>query len=153
MIRRLCFVPRRGATVLEMALVVPVYFVIVFGLFEGAMGVLRFQQVAALAREGTRWASVHGGQYGQDSGNSAATSQDVYNNAIKPKATGLDLTQLTYSVTWNSSNYPYHTVIDASNNIVKVTNTVTVTVNYTWASMLLFGNITLTSTAALPMAY
>ena len=65
----------------------------------------------------------------------------------------LDLTQLTYSVTWSTSNYPYHVVTDANNNLTKVTNTVTVTVNYNWVPEAYFGGMTLTSTSVMPMSY
>ncbi len=40
------------------------------------MGIYRYQQVASLAREGARYASVHGSQYAADTGNAAATASD-----------------------------------------------------------------------------
>ena len=142
----------KGAVALESALVLPTLFFIIMTVLVSGMGVFRYQQMAYLAREGARYASVHGGQYATATGNSAATSTSVYTNAIQPNAVALDLTQLTYSVTWNTTNYPYHVVTDANNNLVKVTNTVTVTVSYHWVPEFYFGGIDL-GTSVMPLAW
>jgi Flp pilus assembly protein TadG len=136
-----------------MAIAVPVFLAIVFGLLIGAMGVFRYQQVATLAREAARWASVHGGMYAKETGNKAATASDVYQNAIVPRLVGLDPSNLTYSVTWNTDNYPYHVVVDGSGNINKVGNNVTVAVSFNWTSLAYFGAVTLTSRSVFPMSY
>lgn len=143
----------RGAIAVENALVLPVLFTMVLGSFVAGFGVFRYQEIAYLAREGARWASVHGGQYAADTGNAAATATDVYNTAIRPKMNAVDAAHLTYSVTWNSNNFPYHTVINAGGNLVKVTNTVTVTVHYQWIPEALFGGGSISSTSVLPMSY
>jgi Flp pilus assembly protein TadG len=143
----------RGAVALENAIVLPTLFFVILTIGISGMGVFRYQQMAFLAREGARYASVHGGLYAAETGSAAASSSDVYNNAIKPKAVALDLGQLTYAVSWSTSNYPYHVVTDANNNLVKVTNTVTVTVNYHWVPEAYFGGMTLTSTSVMPMSY
>src|SRR5579871_3976133 len=94
--------PRRRAThLLECAVVFPLVFLLLFGLLVGALGVFRYQQVASLAREGARYASVHGYQYQQVTGKPAATAADVYNNAIAPRGVILDPSRLSSSVTWN----------------------------------------------------
>lgn len=144
--------PRPAATLVEFALVGSVTFLILLGLLIGGMGIFRYQQVANLARDGSRWASVHGTQYAKDTNNTAATAQDVYNQAIAPYAAGLDTSKLTYSVTWNTSNDPYHT---ATVNGVqeKVANTVTVTVTYQWVPEAYLGGITLRSTSVSVMSY
>jgi len=143
---------RRGAIALENAIVMSVMFLLILGVIVLGMGVFRYQEMAYLAREGARWASVHGTQYATDTGNTAATASDVYNNAILPKVAALDTTQLSYSVTWNTSNAPYHTYTDANNNVVKVANTVTVTVSYHWVPESYFGGMTLASTSVMPMS-
>src|SRR5438445_8340464 len=99
---------RRAATSVEFAILGSATFLLVVGLLIGGMGIFRDQQVAFLAREASRWASVHGAQYAADTGNSAATASDVYNQVIVPQSTALDLSKLTYSVTWNTSNSQYH---------------------------------------------
>jgi hypothetical protein len=135
----------------ESLVVLPTLIFLIIATVVGGYGVFRYQQIALLAREGARWASVHGAQYQQETGNSAATPQDVYNNAIAPYATSLDLSQLTYSVTWNSNNMVYTLVDDYEK---PTGNTVTVTINYNWfPEMYLVGPITLSSTSTLPMSY
>jgi Flp pilus assembly protein TadG len=136
----------------EFAVVGSATFLILLGLLIGGLGIFRYQQVARLAQDASRWASVRGTQYAQDTKNPAATAQDVYNQAIAPSATGLDLSQLTYSVTWNASNSPYQSSI-VNGQQVKVANTVTVTITYQWIPEALFGGITLGSSSVSVMYY
>jgi Flp pilus assembly protein TadG len=142
---------RRGVAATESVVVIPVLLFLILATLVGGYGVFRYQQIALLAREGARYASVHGGQYQSETGNPAATPQDVYNNAILPYAVNLDLSQLTYSVTWNANNMPYSVNNDYS---VPTNNTVTVTVNYQWfPEAYLVGPIVLSSTSTMPMSY
>jgi Flp pilus assembly protein TadG len=149
--RRSAAFVRTGFLALESTVVLPVLLFLILATVVGGYGIFRYQEIAMLAREGARYASVHGGQYQQETGNNAASAQDVYNNAIVPMATNLNLTQLSYSVSWSSSNMPY----TVKNNYEKPTgNTVTVTVNYNWIPELyLVGPITLSSTSTMPMSY
>jgi Flp pilus assembly protein TadG len=142
---------RHGATVVEFALVGPLTFLLLLGLLVGAMGIFRYFEIAHLARESTRWAAVHGTGYQSDTGNPAASSQDVYNNVIAAKAVGLNLSNLSYSVAWNTTNAPYHTTI-VNGKLVTVTNIVSVTINYTWIPEAFLGGITLTSTSSSAMS-
>jgi Flp pilus assembly protein TadG len=144
--------PRAAATIVEFALVASVTFLLLLGLLIGGLGVFRYQQVAHLARDGSRWASVHGTDYAADTKNPAATASDVYNQVIAPSAAGLDPARLTYSVAWNSSNSPNHvgTVNGQSQNVA---NTVTVTVTYQWVPEAYLGGITLSSTSVSVMSY
>src|SRR6516165_5426935 len=93
---------RAGMTTLESAVVFPVTFLLILGLFIGGLGVFRYQETASLARRAARYAAVHGKQYANDTGNAAATADDIYNNAIKPYAVSLDLTKLAYSVSYSA---------------------------------------------------
>jgi Flp pilus assembly protein TadG len=142
---------RRGATAIEFAVACPIVFVLIFSTIVGALGVFRYQQTAELAREAARWGSVHGAQYALETGNSAATAEDIYTSAIEPSATTLDLSKLTYQVTWNKSNQP----LDASTSFETPTgNTVSVTVSYQWIpEVYLVGPFTLTSTSTAQMIY
>lgn len=144
---------RRGAVAVENVLVLNVMFSLLLGVIVLGMGVYRYQEMSYLAREGARWASVHGTQYASDTGNPAATAADVYTSAIQPQMAALDTAQFSYTVTWSSSNAPYHTAIDADNNLVKVANTVTVTVRYNWVPEAYLGGVLLTSTSVMPMSY
>ena len=142
---------RRGATTVEFAICCPIAFFLIFATIVGGLGVYRYQQVAALAREGARYASVHGGLYATETGNPAATPQDIYDEAIAPLAVALDPDRLTYTVTWDKNNFPLW--VDENVETPKG-NTVTVTVNYDWIpEMYLVGPFTLTSTSVSQMYY
>ncbi len=142
--------PRRAATVLECAVVLPVALFMFIGLVVGTSGVFRYQEMATLAREGARYASTHGYQYRKDAGlsmgNAEVWNQDIYNNAIKPKIVGLDTTKLTVTATWP----------DVINQAGKPDNwpgsKVDVTVSYKWfPSLYLVGPYTVQSTSSMPI--
>jgi Flp pilus assembly protein TadG len=141
MTRREC-PPRGGAATVEVAVVLPVLFIFMFGLIVGGLGVFRYIEVAMLAREGSRWASVHGASYQTEAGNSAAvTADDVYNNGIKPHVVALDNTKITYAVTYSPDMTP-------------PSSSVTVTVNYKWMpEVYLVGPINLSCSSTRIMAY
>ena len=143
---------RPAATMVEFAVVASATFLILLALLIGGLGVFRYQQVARLARDASRWASVHGTQYAAETKNTAATPTDVYNQVIVPNATELDLSQLSYSVTWNSSNSPYHTAT-VNGQQAKVANTVTVTITYQWIPEAILSGVTLSSTSVSVMSY
>ena len=147
--------PRRrpGSTIIESAFVYPVLFMLIVGLLVGAGGSFRYSQLASLAREGARYASVHGTQYAQEMNVTAPTPDQIFNNVIAPMAAGLDTTQMSYSITYNAANSPYHTVLDSDNNVVPIQNTVTVTLTYQWLPEAFLGGITMTSTSVMPMSY
>jgi Flp pilus assembly protein TadG len=142
---------RRGTTTIEFAITCPIAFFLIFAIIVGGLGVFRYQQVASAAREGARWASVHGGQYAEETGRPAATANDIYINAILPAALALDQSHLTYSVAWNQNNMPLY----VDTQYEKPTgNTVTVTVTYQWfPEMYLVGPYALTSTSTAQMLY
>ena len=144
---------RPGATVVECAFVYPAVFLVVLGLLVGAAGMFRYSQLASLTREAARYASVHGGQYAQDMKVTAPAPADIYNNVVLPMAVGLDTSQLSYSITYNTSNWPYHTTLDASNNVIPIQNTVTVKLTYQWVPEAYLGGVTLSSTSVMPMSY
>ena len=130
---------RRGTAVVETAIVLPITLLILLATIVGGLGVFRYQEVALLAREGARYAAVHGTKYAQVSGNAAATASDVYTNAIAPKMVILDPSLLTYSVTWTPDNQPG--------------GTVKVKVSYQWIPESFFSAVTLSSTASQTVSY
>src|SRR5579875_1564408 len=151
MVRRLISQRRRGSVAMESVVTVPVLLLLLLAVLVGGYGVFRYQQIALLAREGARYASVHGGQYQQETGNPAATPQDIYTNAIVPYAINLDLSQLSYTVTWNTNNMPYSVHYNYG---MPTNNTVTVTIYYNWfPEAYLVGPIVLSSTSTMPMSY
>ncbi len=60
--------PRRrgGAVLLELAIILPIMFLLVIGMIVGAMGIFHYQEVARLAREGARYACVRGTEYAKN---------------------------------------------------------------------------------------
>lgn len=143
---------RRGAALVEFAIVAPLTFLLVLGLIIGGLGVFRYQQMAHLAREASRWAAVHGAQYAADTGKPAATTSDVCQQVVAHYAAALDPSKLNCSVVWNTDNRLYHTRV-TNNKVAAVANTVTVTVSYRWIPEAYLGGITLSSTSVSTMSY
>jgi Flp pilus assembly protein TadG len=139
---------RSAATMVELAIVMVTLITFIGGIVIMGIGVFNYQQLATLAREGARYASLHGTDYASATGNKAATADDVYNNAIKPLAIGLDLDPKLVTVTWNTSNTPTRT--NKSGTVIA--NTVTVTVTYVWHPVF-FADITMTSSSVMPMVF
>jgi hypothetical protein len=84
---------------------------------------------------------------------SAPTPDQIYNNVILPMSAGFDSSQLNYSITYNTSNFPFHTILDANSNVIPIQNTVTVTLTYQWVPEAFLGGVTLSSTSVMPMSY
>ena len=161
------YAPRSAATAVEFAVVGVITFFLVFALCVGAMGVFRYQEVAHLAREGSRYASVHGGQYHLDGIDSQTGVPQVVSTAdlvpiIQGRAVVLDPSLLTVSVSWSVPGYsppnmPFYD--DTDPNLIPpgqiaLLNYVTVTVTYQWTPVLyLTGPITLTSTSTVQVNY
>lgn len=143
---------RRAASAVEFAIVAPLTLLLVLGLLIGGLGAFRYQQMAHLTREASRWASLHGAQYAKDTGKPAATAADVYQQVIAPGAAALDPSKCTYSVTWSTDNRLYHTKI-VNNKVVPITNTVTVKLAYQWIPEAYLGGVNLGSTSVSTMSY
>jgi Flp pilus assembly protein TadG len=154
---------RTGSVLIEAALIYPVLFLILLGIILLGIGVFRYQQVSHISREASRWASVHGSQYATDNNTTPATAQDVYTHAIAPQAAGMQLTGISYSVTWNTDaggnplTSPTQTVLSTdpvtgAPVYVSVSNTVTVTVTYGWNTGL-FGVIPVSCTSVNTISY
>lgn len=146
---------RRGATMVEYAVIFPILLLLTLGTVVLGLGVVRYQELSWLAREGTRWASVHGHQYESESGQPAATAADVYNQAILPKMLMFDASKMTYAVAWNPNNWPIYGIPDPKNpnQLLAYTSTVTVTLTYQWLPEAYLGGISLTSTSVRNMSY
>lgn len=95
---------RGGATIVEMAIVAPVTFLLVIGVMIGGLGSFYMQQVNSLAREGARWAALRGPTWKLMNNQPLPTANDVLTNAIKPMAVGIDKNQLTCTLTRSSND-------------------------------------------------
>jgi Flp pilus assembly protein TadG len=124
---------RPATTAVEFAIVsVFILFPLMFGLIVGGLGVFRYIQIASLAREASRWASVRGAQWVKDNPNLPAASQANIQNFVINQAAGLDTQQITVTSAIGSK--------------------VTVTVSYNWSpEVSYFPNVVFTSTSESPM--
>lgn len=121
---------RRGTTIVEMAIVAPLAFLLLIGLVVGGLGVFRYNQVSALAREGARWAAVRGKNFERTQHASPVTQADLLNSVIQPRAAALSMDRLDCSLTWNETK-----------------SIVTVTVSYRWLPEAFFPEMSLKSSA------
>jgi Flp pilus assembly protein TadG len=152
---------RPGAVAVETAVVLPVFLFILLAIIVGGMGVFRYQQVACLAREAARRASVCGADYQKQTNQSSPTQEQICQQAVLPLAAGMDPASLNVTVQWvNQGNNTVQGWDSAPKDVKSinalgeyVTNAVRVTVTYTWTPGLLLGPITLTSVSQVPMSF
>lgn len=150
---------RRGATVIETAIVLVLLIFLVCGLISGGFGVFRHQQVACLAQEGARWANVRGGEYSKD-GNTPPTRQQIVDAAILPRAASMDPADIDVRVEWIDRGTNTVCDWDAAPKDIRsisasgeyVTNTVRVTVTYRWTPGMFWGPMDLRSVCESPMS-
>jgi hypothetical protein len=116
--------------IVEMAVVGPVAFLLVIGLMIGALGIFRYNQVAALANEGARWAAVRGRNFEKINHRKPITADEIRSNVIVPRAAGLDVNKL-----------------ECTMELDKGRGVVSVTVRYPWLPEAYFGKVTLSNTA------
>jgi Flp pilus assembly protein TadG len=153
---------RHGALAVEAAVVYPVLFALLFGLIVGGVGVFRYQQVACLAREAARYATVHGSDWQTKSGNPPCQTQDLLDLVVLPFGAGMNSASVALQVQWIDGNtgnaFDWDTVSHTPSGTgpygEPVNNRVRVTVTYTWMpEFLLTGPLLLTSTSEVPMSY
>lgn len=137
-----------GGVAIEAAVILPVAFYLLLTLVVGGMGVFRYQEMAALAREAARYGATHGGLYRKNNnlsvGTAATWRTDIYDNAISPRMVSLDTNAFSYTITWPDVS----TMPGVPDNWPG--STITVTVSYTWhPEIYLGGPVTLTSTSAM----
>jgi hypothetical protein len=149
---------RRGAVLPDAAIVYSVVFLLTIGVIIVAMGIFRYQEVAALARVGSRYACVRGSGYAAATGNASPTAAQI-KSYILSQAVGLDQSKLTVTVSlqtatgtvsWDGSGQAV-TSKDGSGNVK--TNIVIVQIQYTWVPELYLSTVTMSSTSKVPMAF
>ena len=97
--------PEGGQALLEFALVGLIFMIVVVGLVELGRAVWNYNTLAHAAREGARYAIVHGSRATEPSGpgstNFTLPDQDAaVTETVRGYASGLDLTDLTVSAEW-----------------------------------------------------
>jgi hypothetical protein len=123
-------------SVVECAAVYPMTIMLLMGSVIMGLGVFRYQQLQALAREGARYASVHGPTYASENSQSMASTSTVL-TYVQGLAVGLGGLQCT-SVSYSASSLPC---------------TVSVTLSYTWNPEGFFSSTTWTVTSTMPVTY
>jgi Flp pilus assembly protein TadG len=143
MIRTESRTDRRGVSMVEAAVVYPVTMLLLIGSLVLGIAVFRYSQLQALAREGARYASVHGPTFASEQNSSIATSATVQ-TYIETLSVGMKTSDLNCSVTWNpnppTANSP---------------STVTVQVAYAWTPEAYFSKqaVNLTASSTMPVVY
>jgi Flp pilus assembly protein TadG len=149
---------RKGATIVEFAIIGPLVFLLLIGFAVLGMGVFRYQEVAYLARQGARYASIHGAQYHIDNrlppGNQASWTSEIRNQGVLPCVVGLEASRLTVTAEWSTGDNRANAGNSATGFRTTIKNAVTVTVSYSWLpEAYVAGPITLTSSSTVPMSY
>jgi Flp pilus assembly protein TadG len=134
---------RRGAAMLEAAVVYPVTMLLLIGTVVLGIAVFRYEQVQSLAREGARYASVHGPTYASEQNASYATDATVL-SYVETLAVGMQSSDLSCTVTW-SPNPP----------TASPPSTVTVQLSYSWVPEAYFKKqaVSLTASSTMPVTY
>jgi Flp pilus assembly protein TadG len=127
---------RRGAAIVEMAIVGPLALLLIIGLIVVVLGVFRLQQVSRLAHEGSRWASIHGTDWERYTRSRPVTENDVFREAMQPLAQGLNPNRLQHHVEWNEAR-----------------TLVTVSVTYRWLPEVFFSASVITATSVHPVSF
>jgi Flp pilus assembly protein TadG len=153
---------RKGAVMVETAIVVPVMLFLLLAIIIGGLGVFHYQQTAMLACGAARYASVRGGQWETATGQKSPTQTQILDNAVLPQAVGMNSKNITISVqlidgvtgkakAWNSSNKGAYS-LTATNE--PVSNHVRVTLTYAWNPGVMWtGTLTLSSVCEMPMSF
>jgi Flp pilus assembly protein TadG len=151
---------RRGSAAIEAAIVFPLLLFLLLSLIVGGIGVFRYQQVALLSQEASRWAGVRGADFQKDADAPSPTQAQILQKAALPLAVGMDPKSISLRVQWIDQGDGTVQDWDNAPKYVKsqtpggewVTNTVRVTVTYQWAPGVLVGPLTLTSCCEGPMS-
>jgi len=114
----------------EFALAFLVFFVVVYGIMEFGRIISSYNILAGAAREGARYAMVHGSSSG-----SVATATDIQ-NVVRKWSIGLNKSAVTVTTTWTPGNGP------GSDVKVKASYTLT-----PFTRLILHSGLTLKSTA------
>jgi Flp pilus assembly protein TadG len=159
LIRRVKQPIRRGAAMVEAAIILPVFLVLTLGMIDLGIAVFQNNAICEASRQGARIASVHGayaaddatypgGVWGPSAYSGAGSATDPIPTAMRSAGAlaGLNTANVTVAVSWPSGT-----------NSVANGDTVSVKVSVPWAPVIfyVFGNksVTLTATSIMPIAH
>jgi Flp pilus assembly protein TadG len=140
---------RRGTVLAETAIVFSVVVALTVGMVVVGLGIFSYQQTSCMAREGARWLSVRGSQYNSDTSNTGTMSN------LKSYLRGMgqvDQVAVWYGVPGNWTQWDGTSSIPITTTVGTGTEQTWIKVKVTcnWTAYL--GNITMGSTAQVPMA-
>lgn len=127
---------RRGVVLLESALIYTITFMLLLGTMVMGLGVFQYQQLAALAREGSRWSAVHGATYQSEQSASVPTDAQVLAVVVQ-KAVILNTSALQCD-------------LDQTKLAAGVAH---VTLTYKWTPEAFFASVSMTSVSETPVLY
>ena len=102
----------KGQSLVELSVTLPILLILVFGIIDVGLGMMSYISLSNAVREGARFASV-GNPAGEPSDCDGVTNDTVYGRVCITTG-GLDLTELTPSVTYPSGVGPGNSVIVAA---------------------------------------
>ncbi|MBS0265743.1 MAG: pilus assembly protein [Planctomycetes bacterium] len=98
---------RRGATLVETAIVLAVFLLLILGTVDLGLAVFRYNVLSEAARTGARVASVHGalapaamGTWGPATYSGTASDGSAYAQAVAPLLAGFTLSRVNIQVEW-----------------------------------------------------
>jgi Flp pilus assembly protein TadG len=107
---------QRGAAMIEFGLAFLAFFFVLYGIMEFGRIVASYNILSGAAREGVRYAVVHGSASG-----SVATASDIQ-DIVRRWAIGMDTSAVAVTTTWTPGNAPGSQVkVTASYNITPFT--------------------------------
>jgi Flp pilus assembly protein TadG len=121
---------QKGTVLVEAAISLLTFLLLLFGIIEGGIAVWTYNTIAFAARQGTRYAAVRGAN------NPSPATTSTVQTYVQSQAIGLDTSKMTVTTTWTPNNTP--------GNYVKVV------VNYQYSPVTAFfitGSLTLSSTS------
>jgi hypothetical protein len=130
---RLATKPRKGTHVVECAVVYPFVFFIILATIVGGLGIFRYQQMAFLSREASRYCATHAASYTKENYNSSHPTSPTA-GVLSISAGTLPGTVVSGNCTVDA-NYVINNVIIPQASILNTTNInsggpMTVTINY-----------------------
>jgi Flp pilus assembly protein TadG len=142
---------RRGATVLEMSIILMVFLVLTMGMLDLGVGVFRYHILAQATRYVARRAIVHGdmatalGTWGPTTIDVTASTNGVpaidgTKDGVRPMLVGCDLPQTHVRIQWTKGTNSFDSPVQ-----------VTVTAPYHPIMLFIFPNKTITLTASTKM--
>ncbi|MEP7341699.1 MAG: TadE/TadG family type IV pilus assembly protein [Acidobacteriota bacterium] len=106
---------QRGGTLVELALILPIFFLLIFGVLDFGRGIWAYNTLSYASREGVRYAIVRGSK-----SQTPASVSDIRQIVIAQTG-GLDASKLTVTVTWLPNNSPGSNVkVQAQYNFVSL---------------------------------